>query len=94
MKEKTADPLRLPDLSLSIIKLMGAGEYIADFPGDTPPSGHVGLAVRDDTHSTAPNRRSRDLIVPHGLSGCSPCLPEVNCPPFFSEKCIILLEIV
>jgi len=63
MEEKTANPIGFPDLSLSIIKLMGAGEYIADSPGDTAPLGHFGLAVRDYTHSTAPNRRYPDLIT-------------------------------
>ena len=61
-KEKAADPLRFPDLSLVVIKLLGAGEYVADFPGDTPP-GHFGLAVKDYTHSTAPNCRFTDLLT-------------------------------
>ncbi len=62
VKEKAADPLRFPDLSLSVIKLMGPGEYVAEFPGDTPP-GHFGLAVGDYTHSTAPNRRYPDIVT-------------------------------
>lgn len=61
-KEKAADPLRFPDLSLAVIKLLGAGEYIAELPGDVAP-GHFGLAVSDYTHSTAPNRRFTDLIT-------------------------------
>lgn len=63
VKEKAADPLRFPDLSLSVIKLMGPGEYVADCPGDAAPPGHFGLAVGDYTHSTAPNRRYPDIVT-------------------------------
>ena len=59
---KAADPLRFADLSLSIIKLLGAGEYVVELPGGTG-AGHFGLAVRYDTHSTAPNRRFTELIT-------------------------------
>lgn len=61
-KRRQADPLRFPDLSLVVVKLMGSGEYVVETPGATP-IGHFGLAVRDYTHSTAPNRRFPDLIT-------------------------------
>jgi exoribonuclease II len=74
-KRRRADPLRFPDLSLVIVKLMGAGEYVVEKPG-APPIGHFGLAVRDYTHSTAPNRRFPDLITQRllkaALTGSAP----------------------
>lgn len=61
-QRKTADPIHFPDLSLSVIKLLGPGEYIVENPG-AEHEGHFGLAAHDYTHSTAPNRRYADLVT-------------------------------
>jgi len=61
-RRKTADPLHFPDLSLSIVKLLGPGEYTVQ-TARAESEGHFGLAVQDYTHSTAPNRRFADLVT-------------------------------
>lgn len=61
-KRRAADPVHFPDLSLSIVKLIGSGEYVVERPGEDT-GGHFGLAVRDYAHSTAPNRRFTDIVV-------------------------------
>ena len=73
-QRKTADPAHFPDLSLSIVKLLGPGEYVASGQG-AEDEGHFGLAVSDYTHSTAPNRRYADLVTQRLLQGASAGTP-------------------
>jgi VacB/RNase II family 3'-5' exoribonuclease len=61
-RRRRSAPDTFADLSLSVVKLMGPGEYALERPGE-PHDGHFGLAVTDYTHSTAPNRRFADLIT-------------------------------
>ena len=61
-KRHAADPVHFPDLSLSVVKLLGPGEYTLHTPGSAD-AGHFGLATHDYTHSTAPNRRFADLVT-------------------------------
>jgi exoribonuclease-2 len=62
LAQKQHDPDHFPDLSLTMVKLMGPGEYVLVKPNETSP-GHFGLAVQDYTHSTAPNRRFPDVVT-------------------------------
>ena len=61
-ERRAKDPTHFPDLSLSIVKMLGSGEYAVERPGATIP-GHFGLAAHDYAHTTAPNRRFPDLIT-------------------------------
>ena len=61
-ERRETDPDHFPDLSLTVVKLLGPGEYVLERPGE-PSEGHFGLAVEDYTHSTAPNRRYADLVT-------------------------------
>lgn len=72
--QRAIDPLRFPDLSLAVIKLLGAGENIAESPEMELP-GHFGLAVKDYVHSTAPNRRYSDLLTQRLLKAALAGLP-------------------
>ncbi|HOW34935.1 MAG TPA: RNB domain-containing ribonuclease [Candidatus Omnitrophota bacterium] len=62
VRQRDRDPDHFPDLSLAIVKLLGYAIYDLVEPGRKTP-GHFGLAVRDYTHSTAPNRRYVDVIL-------------------------------
>jgi exoribonuclease II len=63
-RRKEIDPTHFADLSLTVIKLLGPGEYILERRMDVSRRhGHFGLGVADYTHSTAPNRRFADLVT-------------------------------
>jgi VacB/RNase II family 3'-5' exoribonuclease len=82
---KGADPVGFADLSLTVIKLLGSGEYVLELPG-APVAGHFGLAVKDYSHSTAPNRRFPDIITQRLLKAAMAGQPS----PYSNEQLIWL----
>lgn len=74
VRRRRADPAGFADLSLSVVKLLGRGEYVLEMP-QAPVPGHFGLAVQDYTHATAPNRRFPDLIAQRLLKAALAGLP-------------------
>ena len=77
LRERASDPQRFPDISLSVVKLLGRGEYVVERPGGNS-GGHFGLAVQDYAHSTAPNRRFPDLVAQRLVKAA---LRSPNSPP-------------
>jgi exoribonuclease-2 len=82
--ERQRSPDTFDELSLSVIKLLGRGEYAvalgtvprATGKGDSPQEpGHFALAVPSYSHSTAPNRRYPDLIMQRLLKAASTGAP-------------------
>ena len=91
-KRKIADPERFPDLSLTIVKLLGPGEYVMLEPQGSS-IGHFGLAVMDYIHGTAPNRRYVDVIIQRLLKAVldkQPCPYSqnelINCAALYTDR--------
>ncbi len=83
-RRRQADPERFADVSLSVVKLLGSGEYAVEVPGGSA-DGHFGLAVKDYTHSTAPNRRFPDLVTQRLLKAAIGARPSPYPPEHLTE---------
>jgi VacB/RNase II family 3'-5' exoribonuclease len=80
-RKRRDDPGHFADLSLAIVKLIGAAEYVVIAKGQET-EGHFGLAVHDYTHATAPNRRYPDLVTQRLLKAAIASAP----PPYSVDE--------
>lgn len=64
-RRRAAEPDGYAELSLAVVKLLGAGEYAAQPAGAFDPlaDGHFALGAARYAHATAPNRRYADLVT-------------------------------
>jgi exoribonuclease-2 len=62
LKQKVADPIAFPELSLAVVKLIGRGEYALGAPQGKGLV-HFNLSELEYAHTTAPNRRYPDIIM-------------------------------
>src|SRR5688500_2702112 len=63
-RRRKADPDHFPDLSLAVVKMLGAGEYVLERRLDgRADSSHFSLGAAAYAHGTAPNRRYGDLVL-------------------------------
>jgi exoribonuclease R len=85
--QRVSDPDHYPDLAVAVIKLMGPGEYML-MRAEDDPTGHFGLAARDYTHSTAPNRRFPDLVTQRVLHAMMDGAP----PPYTDGELAAIAE--
>jgi VacB/RNase II family 3'-5' exoribonuclease len=86
-ERRRAAPEHFPDLSLAVVKLLGRGEYALETPGQRATE-HFGLAVRDYTHSTAPNRRFPDLLTQRLVKAALADQP----PPYSNDELAVLAQ--
>ncbi len=81
-EQQAKNPSGFQELSLSVLKLLGPGEYAVEPPTDTEPD-HFSLAALDYTHSTAPNRRYADLVTQRMLKAA---LRRDSAPPYSEQE--------
>jgi exoribonuclease-2 len=82
-RRRAAEPDSFADISLSVVKLLGAGEYSVERPWEPDgEEGHFGLAVDDYSHTTAPNRRYADLVMQRLVKATLASAP----PPYSADE--------